>query len=473
MTSALRLLLLAVFCFHVLTGTRPASAATITRGGDAVMGCRFSISGQIEEGDADALRALLDQIGFTADYSPVGRRICLESPGGGLREALAMADLIGERAYGTAVPAGAACESACAVIFLAGRYRHPEAGGAHSNDRLLHPRGRLGFHAPSLLLGERAYTRDEVDTAYAIALDSMAGVLRHRADMGTAIPDSLFLALLGTPPFEMTYVETVGQAAQWEIAVAPVAFPADNAQQALSNLCWHVDSGLIDYPLQSEPRPLDFTYEEIEDTSVYALSNRRFRYEGSARCELRIFGDYGPVRYMGGASYTGGATDQDISGQAFPYMLYPPDTPIADLPVWTEGDDAHVRAFFRAVQDPGSAGGAVGGFNNCRLASTSARVINVNEFVNLRAAPGLRAPIVGQVRLADRVQVPDTGRLLPLRDSERGQECLNFCRALTEYPSSEDVRRRAEGCIAENMLWYQVVAPDGNTGFVSRHFLAE
>ena len=464
---------LATLYLFILSVGQPAIAATIKMGGDAVMGCRISLEGQIGEGDADALRALLDEIGYTADYTPVGRRICLDSPGGRLAEALAMADLIGERAYGTAVPEGATCESACAVMFLAGRYRHPEAGGAHSNDRLLHPRGKLGFHAPSLLLGDRAYSRSEVDTAYAVALDSMAGVLRHRADMGTAIPDSLFLALLGTPPFEMTYVDTVGQAAQWQIAVAPVAFPSGNAQQALANLCWHVDSGLIDYPLRSDPQPLDFTYEELDDTSLYALSNRTFRYEGSARCELRVFGDYGPVRYSGAASYTGGATDQDISGQVFPFMLYPSETPIADLPIWREGDNGHVGAFFRAVRDPASAGGGVGGFNNCRLASTSARVINVNEFVNLRSAPGLRAPIVGQLRLAERVQVPDTGRLLPLRDSARGEECLGACRALTEYPSSEDIRRRAEGCIAENMLWYRVVAPDGNTGYVSRHFLAE
>ncbi|WP_305972710.1 MULTISPECIES: SH3 domain-containing protein, partial [unclassified Mameliella] len=109
----------------------------------------------------------------------------------------------------------------------------------------------------------------------------------------------------------------------------------------------------------------------------------------------------------------------------------------------------------------------------CRLASASARVINVNDFVNLRAAPGLRAPIVGQLRLAERVQVPDTGRLVPLRDSQRGQTCLNICSAFAAEPQAQDLRREAEGCIAENMLWYQVVASDGNTGFVSRHFLAE
>lgn len=465
-----------VFAFVLLlmcAGLAPVSAATITRGGDAVMGCRLSLEGAIEQGDADRLRALLEEIGYTADYTPVGRRICLNSPGGLLREALALADLIGEHAYGTAVPAGASCESACAVMFLSGRYRHPEAGGAHSNDRLMHPRAKLGFHAPSLLLGDRSYSRDEVDTAYAIALDSMAGVLRHRAEMGTAIPDSLFLALLGTPPFRMTYVETVEQAARWQIAVAPVALPAGRAQDMLSHACRHVDSGLLDYELWDGGGPLDFTFEEITSDSLYALSNRDFRYEGSARCELRLYGNNGPVNYMGGARYTGGATDQDVSGSVFPYMLYPSKTPLADLPIWREGQDDHVAGFFRAVRDPSSAGGGVGGFNSCHLASTSARVINVNEFVNLRSAPGLRAPVVGQLRLAERVQVPDTGRLVPLRDNARAQDCLGLCKVLAAEPSISDLRRRTEACIAENMLWYQVVAPDGNTGFVSRHFLAE
>ncbi|MGP6089128.1 SH3 domain-containing protein [Antarctobacter jejuensis] len=453
-----------------------AGAANITRAVDETMGCRISVQGPIRQGDAETLRAVLEEIGYTNEYTPVGRRICLNSPGGFLLEGIAMANLIAEWRVGTAIPAGATCESACAVLFMAGRYGNPEAGGAFSPDRVLHPLGQLGFHAPSLQLGERAYTRDEVDKAYAIALDSMAEILRHRAEAGTSIPDSLFLDLLGTPPFQMTYVDTVGKAARWEVAIAPVAFPSGNARDALTNACWHVDSGLQDYGLDYGGGPLEFTFEEITADSLYALSTREFRYEGSARCELRLygktgFGDGEPTNYIGAAFYTGGATDQDISGSVFPYMLYPKETPINSLPVWRKGDTAHADGFFRAVRNPAAGGGAVTAFNSCRLSRTSAQVVNVNNFVNLRSAPGLRAPIVGQLQRAATVQVPDPGNLLPLRGNNDAAFCERMCNGLEQSPGDPNFVDSAKSCIAANMLWYQVVGQDGTTGYVSRHFL--
>jgi hypothetical protein len=463
----------------LFTGVQPVAAATIKLGGSEAMGCFMEIDGQIAKGDADDLRAMFEQVGYPTGYSPTGRRICLNSPGGILTEGLKIADLIAEWNFGTAVPDGAACQSACAVAFMAGRFNNPEAGGAFSIDRVIHPRAKLGFHAPSLLLGERAYSRKEVDTAYAIALNSMAGILRHRAEQYTSFPDSLFLALLGTPPYEMTLVETVGQAAQWQIGVVPVALPAGDLQQSLTYACRHADSGLLDYSLleYGGNYPLDFSYEELTDDTLRAASSRDFRYEGSAQCELVIYAnawtnDTRMVESVGGASYTGGATDQDVSGIVYAYMLYPTEMRLDTLPVPRRGDDVRTSGFFRAAQN-GDSGAALGGFKSCRLTNQQAQIINVSEFVNLRASPGLRAPVVGRVRLADAVQVPDTGRLLPLRDSPRAQTCLSICNGFAQNPSAFGVKEEAQGCIDENMLWYQVVDRSGNTGFISRKFLAD
>lgn len=473
-----RYALMALACAVILM-PQPSTAATITLGGSQEMGCRIAIDGQIGKGDADALRAVFEEIGYPTEYTPIGRRICLNSPGGSLLEGLAMADLIAEWNFGTAVPDGASCESACSIVFLAGRFNNPEAGGAFSVDRVMHPRAQVGFHAPSLLLGERSYSRHEVDKAYAIALDSMAGILRHRAESLTSIPDSLFLELLGTPPFEMTYVETVGQAARWQIGVVPVALPAGGAGSALSHACWHVDSGLLDYaPSEYGAAPvLEFSYEELTDDTLRAFSSREFRYEGSAQCEIGIFAsggfnDYSTVDYVGVAQYTGGATDQDVSGTVYAYMLYPSEQRIDTLPVPRRGEDLRSSGFFQAARGA-SGGGATGGLTSCRLTQANAQVINVNEFVNLRSAPGLRAPIVGQLRLAERVQVPDVGRLLPVRGAPRGPTCVSICDGLSRSPSDVGLKDSAEGCIAENMLWYQVISASGVTGYVSRHFLTD
>lgn len=468
--------LMALVCAMFLSAAQ-SEAATIRQGGSQEMGCRITVDGQIQKGDAATLLAMFEQTGYPTEYSPIGRRICLNSPGGSLTEGLAMADLIAEWNFGTAVPDGASCESACAVAFMAGRFNNPEAGGAFSTDRVIHPRAKLGFHAPSLLLGERAYSRQEVDKAYAIALDSMAGILRHRAQNLTAIPDSLFLALLGTPPFEMTYVETVGQAAQWQIDVVPVSLPSGNLEQALSNACWHVDSGLRDYSLTEYGGAfvMDFSYEERSADTIRAASSREFRYEGSAQCEVVVFSgggfsDFSMVEYMGVAQYTGGATDQDVSGSIYAYMMYPSEARIDSLPIPRPGDDYKSSGFFQSAR---AGGGAAGGLTSCRLSQSSALVVNVNEFVNLRAAPGLRAPIVGQLRLAERVQVPDVGQLLPVRGSARGPTCVSICNGLAQSPSDIGLKQGSESCIAEHSLWYQVISQSGVRGYVSRHFLAE
>jgi hypothetical protein len=75
--------------------------------------------------------------------APTAQTVRLESPGGDLRAALAVAAMI--RAHGLDTYVGRLCASACTLAFLGGRHRFPA------------PAARLGFHQGSAagLLPER------------------------------------------------------------------------------------------------------------------------------------------------------------------------------------------------------------------------------------------------------------------------------------------------------------------------------
>ena len=184
--------------------------------------CKILMTGVIEAGDAEKLRQIIAPIKdvYLGLDNDIPARICLDSPGGSLAEALEMAKIIfGIR--GTAVRAGASCESACAIFFMAGSYYPENFEISHvPPDRILHPLGKLGFHSPALLIDtERLYNSDTVELAYVAATKTVAALMEN-ADLYN-IPSSLMVRMLQTPASEMFYVDNVGIAAHWRISVAP------------------------------------------------------------------------------------------------------------------------------------------------------------------------------------------------------------------------------------------------------------
>jgi hypothetical protein len=91
--------------------------------------------GTIVDGDAKRLRIALQ----SADRDEYGfKNLVLDSPGGLVGEALAMAALVDQEKLSTWVLPGAECASACAqIVFLSGQYR------------IVFDGGRLGIHSCS------------------------------------------------------------------------------------------------------------------------------------------------------------------------------------------------------------------------------------------------------------------------------------------------------------------------------------
>jgi len=233
--------------------TAPLQAATFRLGGDADLNCRMSIEGEIVAGDAERFREMLAS--YVASLLPddpsvnvwdnLGAylqdvRICLDSPGGSLSEALEMADTLafGYRVrqeiadrepsltsaiiwtVGTAIPAGARCDSACAILFMAGGYfsNLGTSNNLRDPNRVLHVDGHLSFDLPRLTLEDGAYSAAQVAQSFDLALETVAA-LTARMDR-YRLPASLLQQLLATPRGGSFEIETVAQAASWSIGLA-------------------------------------------------------------------------------------------------------------------------------------------------------------------------------------------------------------------------------------------------------------
>lgn len=177
-------------------------------------GCDLRFTGQVEAGDLEQFQSVVP--GF---YEGT---LCLDSPGGSFPEALDIADfLLSEwETVATRIKPGARCESACALIFLAGKTFEETETLSIWFDRSIEPGGKLGFHAPSLgLPAGTSYSSEHVTKGFGLALEaarrafemSMVEDFSDPAAYQYASP-YVMARFLGTPPQEMYYIDTVGDA---------------------------------------------------------------------------------------------------------------------------------------------------------------------------------------------------------------------------------------------------------------------
>lgn len=138
--------------------------------------------GSIEPGSAARLAEELSQRG---EYV---RTISLNSPGGAVEDAMAMARTLRERKIGTEVADGALCASSCPLVFAGGLTR--KAG----------EKAAIGVHQFYAAMKEDL-SRDQVMSD---AQATTARISRHLADMG--VDPALWLHALDTPPRALYYL---------------------------------------------------------------------------------------------------------------------------------------------------------------------------------------------------------------------------------------------------------------------------
>lgn len=213
-------------------------------------GCAVTLTGRIEAGDTEKLQQVLlrrkveergqdwdaylkDQDNYEDgelwEWSGIDgggtmsareyAYLCLNSPGGSLPEALKMAQFLfsGSLGYTTKVQAGESCESACAVVFMSGNTFEENESLWTQLSRYLEPGAKLGFHAPSLALGDGGtYSGAQVSQSFNIALAAATKMYDFSTREDTygsrLVPPYVFARFLDTPPEDMYYLDTVGDA---------------------------------------------------------------------------------------------------------------------------------------------------------------------------------------------------------------------------------------------------------------------
>jgi len=148
---------------------------------------RLTLTGTIDPGSATRFASEIEARG---EYV---QSVVLDSPGGSVEDALAMAELIHEQGLTTRVEAGALCASSCPIIFAAGaaRLASPEAAiGVHQ----IYATAMSGDPQSAMRAAGVAMSSAQTTTARIIA-----GLTRSGVD------SALWLHALETPPERLYY----------------------------------------------------------------------------------------------------------------------------------------------------------------------------------------------------------------------------------------------------------------------------
>lgn len=212
------------------------------------------VEGKIVSGDYLRLWKLLSAFpGFEHGFWDDSTVLSLNSPGGDFPEGLRIGSLIRQKGVGTRVPEGAECYSSCALIFMHGTV---SADGESYLNRKLHPSGRLGFHAPYLVLrDDTAISREMVAASYAVALQDVASLIESA---GTIFSEELLMKMLRVGPNDLLMVDTYGDLLTWDIVLdGPVTKMHSLTLAQILMACETFDD------LQSDRRP-DITLVEAQ-----------------------------------------------------------------------------------------------------------------------------------------------------------------------------------------------------------------
>ncbi|WP_170764594.1 hypothetical protein [Ruegeria lacuscaerulensis] len=311
-----------------------AHAAEVTKTPNDEMRCYISVEGPIEAGDADKIRDAMAS--FSTDHPEEAnlfypnsmnswKKVCFDSTGGSFSEGVKIAQYLLGKRIGSAVPKDAQCLSACAVAFMGGT-NDTKGDAGLLPFRQLHPLGNLGFHAPFIEVPEREYSAQTVQQAFEGALANI-GFLLERGDQMN-IQRSLVLRMLNTPSDDMLYVNTVGEASRWGIAIAPVA-PRDELDAVSTiNACYNHEFFLQDTLLPIFANTEDVAIEK-EGSRMTGKLPFGFRGERAMPCDIiqpadSEYNRYGPLTHRAIHSIT------DNEG-VYPYQMYDPQTPITAL----------------------------------------------------------------------------------------------------------------------------------------------
>jgi hypothetical protein len=213
LSSILRLVGAAV----VSTAATAAELNNVTLKGDITI---IALSGDVAAGDTEAAEALIKTAN---DGNRLISAVRLDSPGGSLAEAVALAGLIRRAKLPTIVAAGSRCASACFIVFAAGNEKfasYDAAIGVHGvSDKFGHETAQTeeatiamarvasGFGVPPRIIGQMVTTHaHEIAWLTPDDLRGMGTIMTDRPEHRAppASPDDRWLAGIDIQPEDRT-----------------------------------------------------------------------------------------------------------------------------------------------------------------------------------------------------------------------------------------------------------------------------
>ncbi|WP_299420881.1 YARHG domain-containing protein [uncultured Shimia sp.] len=232
--------------------------------------CTVLYEGPVQRGDLQKFHALYRYDGeYFSNSLPGGATLCLNSPGGNLYESLVIVDFLREvfADLQTYVADGDLCASACSNLFLSGAHTFEGESYETIAMRAISPTARLGVHAPRIVLpndGE-TYDAEEVAAVYDEAIRDSSHLFAFSQKVDDAntpyLTPYLYARSIETPPHDMYYVDTVGDAIFANVAVMGISFDVDLRAGLIDTICDNVflmDDGAFSWAFAPtwKPHPL-------------------------------------------------------------------------------------------------------------------------------------------------------------------------------------------------------------------------
>lgn len=224
-----------------------------------------------------------------SDFAP----LCLSSPGGSLPAGLALET---DAQWGARILPGETCESACALAFLSAGYETGNGLPAFYLERAIWAGGRLGLHSPGLQLPPGAQVdTSTVETAFKAALSATSQVYRrHQSPDGAGrlpLNSYLYQRFLETPPDDMYYIDTVGDALMAELTVLGVDRSARLTPELIDTVCRNalITTGRFEVSLTNKGRKPNRNAAEL--LTAYHGAETQFEDVGPSSRQFRLFMD--------------------------------------------------------------------------------------------------------------------------------------------------------------------------------------
>lgn len=476
MRSKILALLFGVMLSGVISTPSKAASIVVSRSST----CEISLSGPIEQGDSQRLENVVNQL-VESTTNPYGRpmRLCLDSPGGALEEAARIATMVREWGLATRIQTGDRCLSACAWIFMLGTTDQfwGEARGEYDYvDREMDAGGILGFHAPLLELGDGPTIPTRVaQSGYQALVAAFAEILslsyNPDRDRDLIDPDLLEWAMRTPPTGDSFYfIDTVDKAGRWNIRVSGVTFPSPLNEAAAENAClngtaWRVSLSELRYASGFVAGPTrylagDDSYEVIGPLAGYAGHECTV----SRALEPALLGvetESAPRTVVRGC-FSDDYQGLNYCGAIDAISVFPPSTPLSDL----SGESGRLFAaeLTGSRVTPQAALDCVVGPSRSRV-----RVVNVNEYVNIRSGPSLQDSIIARANLGEYLTIARPGYWY--YETQRGRQCATLCDRLSRSSEDRSLASQVRACIEQAQVWQQVRNSRGQSGYVSVYFL--